>query len=407
MRNEEQEKGMAADILIRNARPMGGDPVDLLIRGGRFAPPGGDRPVRELDAEGQIALPGLVEAHTHLDKTLIGMDWFENRVGPTRNHRILADRKAKRELGIDARRQSARQVLQTLSYGVLHIRSHVDVDTEIGIANIEGVLETREALHDIADIQIVAFPQSGMLPREGTLDLMDAAMRAGADIVGGIDPATIDRDPVRHLDAIFALADRHAKPIDIHLHELGELGAFCLELIVERTRALSLQGRVMVSHAYCLGMLEPARQQGLIEAMAAERIAVMTVGSPAAPALPLRLMRQCGLTVASGSDGIQNTWEPWGNGDMLERAKYLAQRNGMTNDADLVETTRICTHGGAEGIGLAGYGLSEGDFGDLVLVPARTLAEAVALTPQKRTVIRRGCILVRDGTPAEDLPRIA
>ncbi|MGJ7038696.1 cytosine/adenosine deaminase-related metal-dependent hydrolase [Shinella sp. BE166] len=393
---------MTADILIRNARPMGGEPVDLVIRDGHFST-AGDPAAQEIDASGHIALPGLVEAHTHLDKTLIGMDWFENRIGPTRNERILADRKAKRELAIDARRQSARQILQTLQHGVLHIRSHVDIDTEIGLANIEGVLETREALRDLVDVQVVAFPQSGMLPRAGTLELMDAAMRAGADIVGGIDPATIERDPVRHLDAIFALADRYTKPVDIHLHELGELGAFCLELIIERTRALALQGRVMVSHAYCLGMLEPSRQRALIEALAAERIAVMTVASPAAPALPLRLMRQCGLVVASGSDGIQGTWEPWGNGDMLERAKYLAQRNGMTNDADLAETTRICTFGGAESIGLAGYGFADGDFGDLVLVPARTLAEAVALTPQKRTVIRRGRIVVRDGVPAASL----
>lgn len=396
---------MTGDIVIRNARPMGGEPVDLIIRNGRFST-GGARPVLEIDATGHIVLPGLVEAHTHLDKTLIGMDWFENSIGPNRSDRILADRKAKRDLGIDARRQSARQAVQTLKYGVLHIRSHVDVDTEIGIANIEGVLETREALRDLVDIQVVAFPQSGMLPRPGTLDLMDAAMRAGADIVGGIDPATIERDPVQHLDAIFALADRYGKPIDIHLHELGELGAFCLDLIVERTRALSMQGRVMVSHAYCLGMLEPIRQQALIAALATERIAVMTVGSPAAPALPLRRMRQSGLVVASGSDGIQGTWEPWGNGDMLERAKYLAQRNGMTNDADLAETARICTFGGAESIGLSGYGLSEGDFGDLVLVPARTLAEAVALTPQMRTVIRRGRIVVRDGVPAANLPSI-
>jgi cytosine deaminase len=397
---------MTADIRIRNARPMGGEPVDLVIRDGRFSA-AGVPPAHEIDASGHIALPGLVEAHTHLDKTLIGMNWFENRIGPTRNERILADRKAKRALAIDARRQSARQILQTLQHGVLHIRSHVDVDTEIGLANIEGVLETREALRDLVDVQVVAFPQSGMLPRVGTLELMDAAMRAGADIIGGIDPATIERDPVRHLDAIFALADRHAKPIDIHLHELGDLGAFCLELIIERTRALALQGRVMVSHAYCLGMLEPTRQRALIEALAAERIAVMTVGSPAAPALPLRLMRQCGLVVASGSDGIQGTWEPWGNGDMLERAKYLAQRNGMTNDADLTETAGICTFGGAEGIGLAGYGFADGDFGDLVLVPARTLAEAVALTPQKRTVIRRGRILVREGVPATGLPSVA
>ncbi|MFD1329159.1 amidohydrolase family protein [Mycoplana ramosa] len=397
---------MMADLLIRNARPFGGPPVDLFIRDGRFVAVTEARSAIEVDAAGQIALPGLVEAHTHLDKTLVGMDWFENRVGPSRSDRILADRKAKRELGIDARRQSARQIMQTLPYGVLNIRSHVDVDTEIGLANIEGVLQTREALRDLVDVQVVAFPQSGMLQRHGTLELMEAALRAGADIVGGIDPASIERDPVRHLDVIFALADRHGKPVDIHLHEPGDLGAFCLELILERVRALSLQGRVMVSHGYCLGMVDPARQHALIEALAAERIAVMTVGSPSAPALPLRLMRESGLVVASGSDGIQGTWEPWGNGDMLERAKFLAQRNGMTNDADLAETARICSFGGAEGIGLDDYGTAEGCFGDLVLVPARTLAEAVAQTPQKRTVIRRGRVLVRNGEPTGDLPAI-
>lgn len=396
---------MAADILIRNVRPWGGPPTDLHVRNGRFVGTA-DGPVAEIDGSGQIAVPGFVEAHTHLDKNLIGMDWFENRIGPTRDDRILADRKAKRELGVDARRQSARQILQTLSFGVLHIRSHVDVDTEIGLANIEGVLETREAFRDLVDVQIVAFPQSGMLIRDGTFALMEDALRAGADIVGGIDPGTIERDPAGHLDAIFGLADRYGKPVDIHLHEGGELGAFCLELIIERTRALSLQGRVMVSHAYCLGMIDPHRQNALIPVLAAERIAVMTVGSPGAPAVPLRQMRQTGVVVASGSDGIQGTWEPWGSGDMLERAMYLAQRNGMTNDADLEETVRICTTGGAEGIGLVDHGLSSGCHADVVLLKARTLAETVALTPPSRTVIRRGRVVVLDGVPAGDLPRV-
>lgn len=214
---------MTEDLLIRNVRPLGGAVTDLYIRDGRFAGAISGKAAREIDGRGQVALPGLVEAHTHLDKTLVGMDWFNNRVGPTRNDRILADRRAKRELGIDARRQSARQVMQTLAFGVTHIRSHVDVDTEIGIANIEGVIETREAFKGLVEVQIVAFPQSGMLGREGTQALMEDALRAGADIVGGIDPATIERDPVRHLDAIFALADRYGKPIDIHLHEPGEL----------------------------------------------------------------------------------------------------------------------------------------------------------------------------------------
>lgn len=394
------------DLLVRNVRPFGGEARDLYIRDGRYAEAGEAHPVHVIDGQGQIALPGLVEAHTHLDKNLIGMDWFENNVGPTRNERILACRQAKKSLGIDARRQSARQVMQTLAFGVLHIRSHVDVDTEIGIRNIEGVAETRDALRGLVDVQIAAFPQSGMLVRDGTLELMEEALKSGADIVGGIDPASIDRDPVRHLDAIFSLADRFGKPIDIHLHEPGDLGAFCLELIVERTRALSMQGRVMVSHAYCLGAIDAPRQHALIEALAGERIAVMTLGSPSGPVLPLRLMRQSGLVVCSGNDGIQGTWEPWGCGDMLERAKYLAQRNGMVHDTDLEGVAHVCTFGGAAAIALADYGFSLGCQGDLVLVPARSLAEAVVLTPHKRTVIRRGRVVVQDGELAAGLPSV-
>ncbi len=101
---------MTADILIHNARPFGGAPVDLVIRDGRFGVPGANRPTLEIDAGGQIALPGLVEAHTHLDKTLVGMDWFENRVGPTRNDRILADLQispVKRLGGLGTRQQQA------------------------------------------------------------------------------------------------------------------------------------------------------------------------------------------------------------------------------------------------------------------------------------------------------------
>lgn len=165
------------DLLIRNVRPFAGEPTDLYIRNGRFCEDRPDEVVTEIDGSGHIALPGLVEAHTHLDKNLIGMDWFENRVGPTRNQRIIADRQAKQQLGIDARRQSARQILQTLALGVLHIRSHVDVDTEIGISNIEGVIEARNAFRDLVDVQIAAFPQSGMLIRHGTLELMEAALR--------------------------------------------------------------------------------------------------------------------------------------------------------------------------------------------------------------------------------------
>ena len=105
---------------------------------------------------------------------------------------------------------------------------------------------------------MVAFPQSGMLIAPGTADLLDAAVKAGAALVGGIDPAGLDGDAVAHLDAVFGIADRRGCGVDIHLHDRGTLGRWQVGLIIERTRTLGLQGTVTVSHAFCLCDGDPA-----------------------------------------------------------------------------------------------------------------------------------------------------
>ena len=145
---------------------MGGATTSILIRDGRIAPAG---PAPEgtpvLDGAGRIALPALVEAHTHLDKSLLGLPWYRNEVGPRLIDKITNERTVRRTLPIDPRQQSARQAAQTVAHGATHIRTHVDVDTECGMAGIEGVLATREALGDFVGIDLVAFPQSGLLIR--------------------------------------------------------------------------------------------------------------------------------------------------------------------------------------------------------------------------------------------------
>jgi cytosine/adenosine deaminase-related metal-dependent hydrolase len=395
--------------VLRNVRPLGNGAVDLVIEDGRFAgtlapetptPAGADL----VDGAGALLLPGLVEAHTHLDKNLIGMNWYRNEIGPRRSDRIEADRREKKRLGIDPGRQSARQVLQTLALGSTAIRSHVDVDTEIGVANIAGVMETRAAMRDLCDIQIVAFPQSGMLIRPGTVALMEEALRMGADVVGGIDPASIDRDPKAHLDTVFGMAERFGKPVDLHLHEPGELGAFCLELIVERTRALSMQGKVLVSHGYCLGALEPGAHDDLVARLAEARIAVMTTAPPGRPAPSVRRLREAGVVICGGSDGPRGTWEPYGRGDMLQRATMIGQRNGFSRDEELEVALETCTTQGAIAIGLADYGLATGCTADLVLVDAETVAEAVAAPPERRLVMKRGRVVARDGAAIARAP---
>ncbi len=386
------------DLLIRNVRPMGAGAVDVLVLNGRIAglgPASANIPV--LDGRGELLLPGLVEAHTHLDKTMWGMPWLPHQAGPRLIDKIETERRLRRERGIDPERQSERQALQSLRMGSTHIRSHVDVDTEVGLAGIEGVMRMRERLRDRISVEIVAFPQSGLLVRPGTLDLLREALRLGAEVVGGLDPCGIDRDPKGHLDAVFSLAETFGRPVDIHLHEPGELGAFSMELIIERTRALGLQDRVVVSHAFCLGMPDRAYARSLMEQLAQERIAVMTTGAPSRPVPPLAECVELGVTVCGGSDGIRDSWSPYGNADMLERAMLIGLRNNLRHDDEIGLALDVCTSGGAAALALADYGLAEGCTADLVIVPGETPAEAVVSRPAKRTVIKNGFVVVRDG----------
>ncbi len=395
-------------LLLKNIRPMAGDATDMLLDNGRIAAIGAglQAPSGAVveDGGGAIAVPGLVEAHTHLDKSLIGLPWYRNEVGPRLIDKIDNERLNKRRLNMDPYVQSFRQTVQSSGYGTTHIRTHIDVDTDHGLWGIEGVMKMREECRDIMDVEIVAFPQSGLLRRPGTLELMDEAMKAGAEVVGGLDPCAIDRDPKGHLDAVFALCQRYGKPLDIHLHEPGEMGAFSTDLIIERTRALGMAGKVTISHAFCLGSPDRDLVEPLIAELAKLDIAIMTTGPAARPAPPVKRLMEAGVRVCSGSDGIRDTWGPYGNGDMLERAVFVGLRNNLRRDDELRLAFDIVTVGGARVMELEGYGVAVGDKADLVLLPGETLAEAIVTRSPDRRVIKRGRIVARGGVSVMAAP---
>ena len=221
---------MSEELLIKDVRPLGGQRGDVLVRDGHIAALGPDLTSASsgatiIEAAGRLLFPGFVDAHAHMDKTLLGLGWYRNEVGPTLIEKIENERRLRREWAIDAYRQSTRQARLAIAAGTTHVRTFVDIDTEVGLRGFEGVMRTRDDFKDALTIQVVAFPQSGMLVRPGTVELLEAALANGATVVGGLDPAAIDRDPARHLDVIFDLAEKYDADVDIHLHEPGELGA--------------------------------------------------------------------------------------------------------------------------------------------------------------------------------------
>ena len=388
--------------VIRDVRPLGAAAVDVVLDRATVEAvlPAGSAPAHLpllLDGRGQLLLPALVESHVHFDKTLWGMPWRPNTAGPTRNDRIANEQRLLPGIDVPIAERAGPLIEHCIARGSLHFRSHVDAQTAFGLRHVEAMLALRETYRDVIDLQFVAFPQAGMLINPGTRDLMRAALELGVDIVGGIDPAGIDRDPIGHLEAVFAMATRYGKGVDIHLHDPGELGRWQMERIADMTQAAGLAGRVMISHAYCMGAFPTADLAPLADRLAALDISIMTCAPPHTTVPPVAWLRSRGVNVCSGSDGIRDAWSPMGNGDMLERAMLIALRYGWSKDEELAMAFDIVSAGGARALGVESYGLAAGCRADFVLLAAENLAAAVVDRPAGRTVVSRGRIVARDG----------
>lgn len=395
---------MSTSWLIRNVQAMGrAEAVDVVVRNGTIDAIGPDAGADAgnfeiIDGGGRLIFPGLVDAHTHMDKTLMGLGWRRHEAGPNLLDLIENERRVRREEGIDSHQQSMRHARAAIATGTTHIRTHVDIDTEIGLKGFEGVRRTQAELADALTMQLVAFPQSGMLVRPGTVDLLEDALRNGAEVMGGLDPSTIDRDPVRHLDTVFGLAEKYDVDVDIHLHEPGELGAFSIELIAERTKALGYQGRVVISHAFALGGVDETRFGRLVELLLENDIAIMTHGPGGHRSIPnIKELAARGVRLCTGNDGIRDSWGPLNTPDMLERVFIVIYRNNLRRDEDIENVLGVATEGGAGVMKADGYGLREGADADLVLVDGETHVEAVISRPARHLVMKRGRVVARDG----------
>jgi cytosine/adenosine deaminase-related metal-dependent hydrolase len=217
---------------------------------------------------------------------------------------------------------------------------------------------------------------------------------------------TYTDDVIDDVRAVLEL-DRMLVAVDGH-EVVGSAGAFTFELITERTAALGMQGRVTISHAFALGTVGPSHQAALIELLATNDIALATVAPGNREPLPLLALREAGVRVGLGQDGIRDYWSPYGNGDMLERSWQLAFRNGFRDD-DLIELcVDVASRGGRAIVGGGPWsrtaitddnltGLAPGARADLVVVAADTVCAAVMDHPPRTLVIRGGEVIARDG----------
>ena len=403
---------MVLDILVKNVVLWGTQGMrNVSIANGHFvgidegASPSASTVT--LDAEGRMAVPGFVEPHIHLDKALISERAPVNVSGTlTEAIEILWEIKRNYTAEEIAERAS-RVIAQAAANGIFRLRTHVDVDPIGGTRPAEGLIRARDRFRDLVDIQIVAFPQEGIVKSPGTEGLMRQVMKLGVDVVGGMPfNEASPQDSRRHIEIVFDIAREFDADIDMHVDETDDPMARTLEVLAELTIKNGWQGRVTAGHTCALASYPRNYADHVID-----RLREADVNMIANPATNLMLQGRlddypkrrgvtqvkellaAGVNVACGQDFVHDTFYPFGQNDPLEIAFLLCHASQMTQPAEILTVMDMVTSHGAKALRIPNFGVTVGAVADLVVLDACDAREAFATRSPRRWVIRKGKLI--------------
>jgi cytosine deaminase len=405
-------------LILRGAR-LGDEVLDVGIedgRIGRIAARIDERAGREIDAGGRLVSPPFIESHVHLDTTLTAGEPRWNESG-TLFEGIQLWSERKRSLTHDDVVARATQLLRwQVAQGVLHVRTHADV-TDPEFTGLKALLDVKEKVRDWADVQIVAFPQEGMLSYPGGVELMEEALRLGADTVGGIPHYEHTREMgVESVKESFRLAERYDRFIDIHCDETDDPHSRVLEVMAAEAIRTGMGERVTASHTTAFGSYDNAYAFKLMDFLA--KSGINFVANPLVnitlqgryDTYPKRRgitrvkeLWQNGLNVSLGYDDIMDPWYPLGNGNMLQPAHMAVHACHMTGREEVMACFDMVTGNAARTLGLKHYGIVEGNPANLVLVDAPDKWDAIRRLATTTLVVRDGEVISETSPPESRL----
>jgi cytosine deaminase len=347
-----------------------------------------------LAADGYLVLPAFAEPHAHLDKALLA-ERVPNPRGDLMGA-ILAMRDARPSITVaDTVARAERAARLMVANGTTAIRTHADTTPENGLTSVEALIEVRERLRDIVDIQVVAltgFPSIGVAG-DRARGLLRDAIAMGVDVVGGCPH--LELDPAECNDLLLTIAAEAGLPVDLHTDETLDASICGLADLAERVLASGFPHAVTASHCVSLGVQPEARQRAVADRVAAAGIHVVALpqtnlflqGRQQRTSTPrgitaVRALMDAGVHVAAGADNLQDPFNPVGRGDALETASLMISAAHLLPDEALAA---VSTHARCV-LGIPGDG-------DLVALPAASVREAIAFGPSPRVVVRHGAVL--------------
>ncbi|MTV27964.1 amidohydrolase family protein [Nitriliruptoraceae bacterium ZYF776] len=372
----------------------------------------------EIDLGGHLVIPPYVDPHLHLDYVYTARSEGALNTSGTLFEGIARWHDVKRTQTLeDAKERALKGIREEVSHGVQFIRTHIDV-TDENLTGLRAMLEVREQLADNVTIQIVAFPQEGMFAYEGADELMDEALRMGADVVGGIPHFEWSRDiGERSVRRTVELALEHDKLIDVHCDETDDVMSRFVELLNALVMTEDMGERATASHTCSFGSADDAyayRMMGLFQKSRLNFIANPTEnaylqgrqdGYPKRRGLTrVKEMWEQGINVCFGQDSINDPWYPAGNGNMmniLDNGIHLAQTMSFE---ELDRCLDLVTYNGAKTLHIEDqYGIEEGKAANFLVLEADTPFEAVRQRAGVLASIRNGEYLFKRPEPSYEV----
>ncbi len=399
------------DLIVRNARVRGETELrDIAIEAGKIAAIAPALPTRapqEIDAAGRLTTPPLVNPHVHLDKALLG-EVMRPNVSQTLEEAIAITWDFKRAYTeADIVKRAGAVVEMAVRQGTLAIRAFADVDNVGGLVPVKGLLATRERYRNLVRMEVVAFPQEGILRNPGTEALMREAMALGADVVGGLPWYEMtDQDARTHIDIAFAIAKERNADIHMLVDDTDDPNSRSLEYLAVKTLREGYGGRVSASHCEALAAYNDVYAEKVIRLVKDAGISIVSnphislVLAGRRDREPIRRgitrvkeLLRAGVNVASGQDDVNDPYYPFGRASQLEVALFMAHTAHLSYPAELETVFDMVTVNPARALRLPGYGLAVGNAGDLVVWDAATVKQALTKQLPPAYVVQGGKVI--------------
>jgi len=395
---------MALDLLIRSARTRfsGKDLLDIGIKEGRISRirkkiKGESRKV--IDASGKLVTESFVNAHLHLCKVYtlarIGdkaqVSYQSGAMGKAMTAIELAS-KVKEEYDEAWIIKNVRKALRlAVKYGTTHIRAFADTDSKARLEGVKALLRAKKEFKEALDIQVVAFPQDGVVRDPGAEEYMRKALELGADVVGGIPWIEYtDEDAHEHIDRMFKLAKEFDKDISMLMDDAGDPGLRTLEMLAVRTIKEGWQGRVTAHHARAVALYPEPYFRKIAALLKRAQIGMISDPQTGPLHAKVRDLYDEGIGVALGQDDIADAYYPYGRNNMLEVAFLASHLMWMTTFEEMEILYDLITTRAAQAMAVPGFEMKEGNQANLVVLNAESVWEALTDHEAPRHVIKDG-----------------